>query len=242
MKWNTIGAAFVLSMVLLSGFDTSRLSASEITENLTVPQVESQLKTELQDGSLIMHQGDCLAVKVFTASPFTHVGMAIHDDEVGWLIYDSANGSGVRKSALTEYLHECAPNCITVLHPNQRYEAEQLAILRLALEEQIGRPYGIRHHVTGSRAKGVHCAEYMTDTLIAVDLITAEKPSRVSPKSLRQGLLESDLYAESSEIELIEDVIPLLPAETWCGQMWQDTKSCVSGCYTSCRRSIFCCD
>lgn len=242
MKWKAILIASVLSSVHLSGFNDTCLPAGEFTENQTAPQVESELQTKLQDGSLIMHQGDCLAVKVFTASPYTHVGMAIHDEEAGWLIYDSANGSGVRKSTLSDYLNECAPNCISVLNPRQEYDAEQMEMIRLALEEQLGRPYGIKHHVTGSRAKGVHCAEYVTDTLMAVDLITAEKPPRVSPNSLRQGLLEADLYAESSEIMMVEDVIPPIPAETWCGRMWQDTKSCVSGCYTSCRRSIFCCD
>lgn len=242
MKWKASLAAVVLSCVHFTGFNNTPLTASEFTENQTVPQVESRLNAELQDGSLIMHQGDCLAVKVFTTSPYTHVGMVLHDEDAGWLIYDAANGSGVRKSTLSDYLNECAPNCITVLNPQHQYNDEQLAIIRLALEEQIGRPYGIKHHVTGSRANGVHCAEYMTDTLMAADLITAQKPSRVSPYSLRQGLLEADLYAESSEINMIEDVIPPLPAETWCGQMWQDTKSCVSGCYTNCRRSIFCCD
>ncbi|MCG6156028.1 YiiX/YebB-like N1pC/P60 family cysteine hydrolase [Rubinisphaera margarita] len=216
--------------------------AEEARTEKTAPQVVDLMQDQLTEGCLLMHEGDCLAVKMFTRSPYTHVGIVLKDESGNWQTYDSANGEGVRKTELCAYLEECAPNGITLLCPSEPYTEEELDTLRLALEEQIGRPYGIRHHLTGNQAEGVHCSEYVTTALIQASVITAERPSRVSPASLRQGLLESDLYREAVVTTVVPDVIPAPPAESWFKQLWIDTKTCTSDCCKSWNRTIFCCE
>jgi len=220
----------------------SPVFAGDVISEKTVPQVVELMQDQLTEGCLLMHEGDCLAVKMFTRSPYTHVGIVLKDENGNWQTYDSANGSGVRKSDLCAYLEECAPNGISLLQPTKPFSEDQLDILRLSLEEQIGRPYGIKHHLTGKQAEGVHCSEYVTTALIQASVVTAEKPSRVSPASLRQGLLEADLYRESVAVTVVPDVIPAPPAESWCKQLWIDTKTCTSNCCKAWNRMIFCCE
>ncbi len=34
------------------------------------------------------------------------------------------------------------------------------------LDQKLGTPYSIRHHLTGERAPGIHCAEYAIDAFL----------------------------------------------------------------------------
>jgi hypothetical protein len=80
-----------------------------------------ELKQGLQTGSLIFSQGDCLAVKVFSKSSYTHVaGVVAKDGE--FVVYDSMNGIGVRKTPLVEYLRQQTPSLIHVVHPRIPFE------------------------------------------------------------------------------------------------------------------------
>ena len=90
-------------------------------------------------------------------------------------------------------------------------------------------PYSVKHHLTGNRSTdGVHCAEYMTDALMAIDRIRAEQPPSVSPSSLAEGVTRHNVYTTGTRFEL-EPPGPSAPIpDGWCARMWSETKACTS--------------
>lgn len=204
------------------------------------------IAVEAQTGSLIVSRGDCLAVKVFTQSPYTHVAAVVMRRGQPY-VYDSANGAGVRCQTLANYLCSQNPAEVHVFQPREPLSKRRAEQFEQHLDSQLGRPYAIKHHLTGNRAEGVHCAEYVTDALIACDLLTAREPSRVSPASLVQGIVKSELYAAALKVKLNEASGQSSAGDEgsgagqgWCRTMWGDTKQCTRNCYLR-LRGLFCC-
>lgn len=197
------------------------------------------LAPRMQAGTLLFSDGDCLAVKVFTGSPYTHVAGVVVEDGAAW-VYDSQNGVGVRKLPLTDYLAVTRPDELHVLQPTDAFNDERSAQFRKHLEAQLGRPYAVKHHLTGDRCDGLHCAEYMTDSLIAADLIEAERPPRVSPASLRSGLLKHQLYVEAETVRVLAPEPERAPGRNWCHELWLDAKDCCASCWGGFRRCVLC--
>lgn len=210
-------------------------AAPDVATESAFPEIRSQVKT----GSLLFSQGDCLAVKVFTASSFTHVGMVVVEGSQP-VVYDAMNGTGVCKTPLDQYLRFLVPSKVQVVHPAQAFPANDRAAMLRHLDSQLGRPYRVHHHTTGKRCDGVHCAEYLTDALIAAHVLTANEPSRVSPGSLYQGLMESKLYRYGGEYAFREASPPVPANETRCQRYWRETGECCTGCYRQMTR-WFCC-
>lgn len=198
------------------------------------------LSEALPTGSLIFSQGDCLAVQVFTVSRYTHVG-AVIERAGGPYVYDSTGGAGVRKLPLADYLASQGDAKLFVFCPRSPFTPDQSEKFETHLESQLGRPYGIKHHLTGKRSDGLHCAEYVTDALIAADLMEACRPSRVSPASLKDGIEESELYLPVARVDLQLETHSDEPVEsTWYRRLWFDTKHCSKGCYRK-LKGWFCC-
>jgi hypothetical protein len=206
---------------------------------VTPGQAHAQLAEQVQTGSLIVSRGDCLAVKVYSASRFTHVAtVVVHDGCV--FCYDATGGAGVRKQTLAEYLDGQHEASLHPFHPSKPLTEKQVAKLESHLESQLGRPYAIKHHLTGGRAEGLHCSEYATDALIAAGLLRANDPARVSPASLVEGVLKANLYEESDTLQLAPELPPRPESESWCYQLWFDTRQCTYRCY--CKLwAWFCC-
>lgn len=206
-----------------------------VTNSIAVQeQVErpEPLPRDLPSGSLIFSQGDCLAVKIFTQSAYTHVGVVVNR-EGQIVVYDSMNGIGVRKLPETDFLRTQVPGALQVARLRQPLTPAQEAELVVHLESQLGRPYRVLHHTTGQRCDGVHCAEYATDALMAARLIRAQQPPRVSPGSLLQGVTEARIH-ELGEVQQLKPAPIILPAEeTWCQRQWRQTGEC---CSASCRQ------
>jgi hypothetical protein len=222
--------AIILAAALLAG----GCDCNEAPEGFDAERAAAQIAPQLQTGSLIFSQGDCLAIKAYAGGPYTHVAAVVMRDGVP-VVYDSMNGVGVRKLPLKEYLATQAPDEVEVFQPRTPFSAVQAAQFESSLESRMGTPYAVWHHVTGERARyGVHCSEYVTDALIATDMLRAERPSKVSPTSLARGITQDGLYSSSGAIALAE----LVPVEdvrdgegegdNWCEQMWLDTKVCCS--------------
>ena len=76
---------------------------------------------------------------------------------------------------------------------------------------------------------GVHCAEYATDALMALQLIHAERPSKVSPSSLADGIVLHQVYTSGETIDL-EFPAEKVAGANWCEQLWIDTKLCCTRC------------
>ena len=203
------------------------------------PEVLAELKQSLQTGSLIFSQGDCLAVKIFSGSSYTHVGgVVVKDGEV--TVYDCMNGPGVRKTSLDEYLRLQTPAQIHVVHPATPLATERATAYEAHLNGQLGRQYAIKHHLTGQRCDGLHCAEYTTDALMAAQLIRANNSARVSPGSLLEGLEKANLYADGGRFALKAAEVPTPINLTWCQRLWHDTATCCSNTSTQLRRWVLC--
>ena len=202
-------------------------------------EILAELAGNIQTGSLIFSQGDCLAVKIFSQSSYTHVGGVVVKDGQA-LVYDSMNGTGVRKTPLADYLRHQTPSDIHVVHPMKPFTAEQAAAYESHLEAQLGRKYAIRHHLTGERCDGLHCSEYVTDALMSAKLIRANQPPRVSPASLLEGLQQAKLCTDGGKFHLKPVQAPPPSNMTWCQQTWRDTATCCTSCCTQLRRWILC--
>ena len=203
------------------------------------PTILVEVGGTLQTGSLIFSQGDCLAVKIFSRSSYTHVGdVVVTNGEI--IVYDSMNGVGVRKTPLAEYLRLQTPSEIHVVHLASPFTQEQATAFKNHLEGQLGRKYAIKHHLTGKRSDGLHCSEYLTDALMAADLIHANQPPRVSPGSLLKGLEQGELCTDGGRFSLKADSPPPPDNLTWCQRAWHSTANCCSSCGSQLKRWVLC--
>ena len=205
----------------------------------SVDAAAAALVHEVQTGTLLFSKGDCLAIKVYTKSPYTHVAAVVVQDGTPW-VYDSQNGAGVRRLDLDEYLRAQRPERLHVHHPREPFSPEQTECFVAHLDEQLGRPYDVLHHVTGKRADGLHCSEYVTDALMACRIVRANRPSRVSPASLREGIVGSSLYTAGRTLEIQMPVAEVPEGDSWCEQLWIDTGVCTTRCCAKMQRWFLC--
>lgn len=195
----------------------------------TLAAAAADVAPQLQTGSLIFSQGDCLAVKVFTASAYTHVAaVVVRAGEC--VVYDSTSGVGVRKLTLEQHLSAQAPDEIHVFHPRRPLTEDEAREFECYLESRLGAPYAITHHVTGRRADGIHCAEYVTDALMDIELVRAERPAKVSPASLVEGITRHGIYTAGETILPTSTPPPAPQGSNWCEQLWIGTKLCCASC------------
>ena len=222
----------ILTAVLATG-------AESVVAEVSAAEALVRLSDEVQTGSLLVSRGDCVAVKVYSASALTHVAAVVVEDEK-ILVYDATGGAGVRKQFLSDYLVGLRDARLHPFHPVKPLSEKQKRCFEQHLESQLGRPYAIKHHLTGNRARGLHCSEYVTDALMAAEILSAQNPARVSPASLVEGALESGLYRSGESLELVLD-FPDPPAnQSWCGWLWFQTKECTFACCRKMRGWIFC--
>jgi hypothetical protein len=225
---------FVLALVLAA----APPEAIALPTNTPAAVAEAMLP-DLQTGTLIFTKGDCIAVKVFTVSPYTHVAGVVMKDGKPY-VYDSTSGIGTRCLTFEDWLETQRPDSIYVFQPAETFTPARTEAFLASLDAQLDRPYSVKHHLTGRRCDGLHCAEYMTDALCAARLIQAKNPPRVSPASLREGLLRGDLYAETASYELPRVEPIAVKGNSWCSQMWIDTKICTANCWSKVRRTCLC--
>jgi hypothetical protein len=204
----------------------------ETTDSVPAP-------TELPAGALLFSRGDCLAVKVFTGSPYTHVAIVCRAG-AALCVYDACPGVGVRQQPLAEYLQTIAPDRVQVVVPCRPLSETEERRLQGYLDESVGTPYSVLHHATGKRARGVHCAELTTDALMAIEWLQAESPPRVSPGSLLTGLVEGGVYERGPEMVLEKVVPPAQQATSRCGQLWLETCDCCRSCCQKLSRIFLC--
>ena len=181
------------------------------------------LADEMQTGTLLFTSGDCLAIKVFTASRYTHVGAVVVRDGRP-MVYESTNGIGVRCVTLERYLGYQAADVFYVFQPTEPLSDECAAAFEDQLDSQLGRPYSILHHVTGQRAEGVHCSEYVTDALSSAGMLHVRSAPRVSPAKLATKILSSGLYEPEETVMLLKPVAVPIEGENWCARLWSQSK------------------
>lgn len=230
-------SALILAVAVASA------SPSASGENVSVQslgEAETRLRKNARTGTLLVTQGDCLAIRIYTQSPYTHVAAIVIRNGHPF-VYDSANGVGTRCQTLKNYLTTQGPTEIHVFQPEQDFSEAKAKKMESWLDSELGRPYGIQHHLTGERAEGLHCSEYVTDALQHCGVLKAKRPSRVSPASLVTGVTRHGLYTKSMTVQIESPELPAPPpSESWCGSLWEDTKSCTASCYRKTKAWIFC--
>tara|TARA_R110002072_G_scaffold302100_1_gene483865 strand:+ start:15353 stop:16048 length:696 start_codon:yes stop_codon:yes gene_type:complete len=205
----------------------------------SIVEAASELRPVLKTGTLLVSEGDCLAVRVYTQSPFTHVAAVVQRNGRPF-VYDSANGVGVRCQTLENYLRTQSPDELHVFQPARPLNSSQQKRLTGWLDGQLGRPYAVAHHLSGDRGDGVHCAEYVSEALDNCGLIKVKNPARVSPASLVQGITIHNVYSQTETVHVIAPTPEPTPPSTWYGQAWQCTKTCTATCMSRFRRCVLC--
>lgn len=202
--------------------------AVSVTQAADTRSPEEQIAASCQTGTLIFSEGDCLAVRAYTCSSFTHVAVVVMKEDQPF-VYDSMNGVGVRCLSLDEYLETQAPDEVCLYHPKREFTTDETEKFENFLDEQIGRPYSVSHHLTGRRCEGMHCSEYVTEALAKIDWLKVNNPARVSPASLAAGIAEYAVFHDGGRIEIPYEAEPIPEPRNSCERMWQDFKFCVSG-------------
>lgn len=197
---------------------------------LAAPSVPStteiaQVTAEAQTGTLLFSRGDCLAVRVYSQSAYTHVAIVVKEGNDSWA-YDAMPGPGVRRTPLAQYLYELTPGEVEIFQPLRSIEGAPAVLMQRYLESQLGRPYQVRQHLTGCACAGVHCSEYVTEALMAAELMTARQPARVTPGSLLEGVVEGRVYALDRVCELTAAPVDVPEEEGWCGRQSRRTTAC----------------
>jgi hypothetical protein len=225
--------SWFLVAVLLAGAPESAIP------EFTSQHALAQMADAVQTGTLVVSRGDCLAVKIYSASSYTHIAaVVIHEGET--LVYDATGGAGVRKQSLLDYFTSQGDQTLHFFHPKQALSEKRAESFERHLECQLGRPYAIHHYLTGERAAGLHCSEYVTDALIAAEMLRAKQPPRVSPASLVEGILKTDLYREGESLQLVPESPERPASQGWCARLWFDTKRCTCTCCSKMRGWFFC--
>ena len=200
--------------VLLSGLDLDipreaerKSIVVEARSPAELDRLERELTPTLQTGTLLFSRGKSLTVKVISGSSYTHVA-AVVVDQAGVNVYDAMRKVGVRCLSLRNHLISQEGDQIEVCQPRHRLSDEQAIVFRATLTRQIGRPYAVFHHITGYRCDGVHCSEYVTDALSEAQIVTAERPPRVTPASLRDSVLGYELYSAETTVRYSAPIEP----------------------------------
>lgn len=227
----------LLVLALAGGSPSS--SSIENVQVASFDEAASELRPVLQTGTLLVSKGDCLAVRIYTQSPFTHVAAVVVRNGQPF-VYDSSNGVGVRCQTLEYYLRTQSPDELHVFQPFRALNTARQEKLEEWLDGQLGRPYSVTHHLSGERGDGVHCAEYISEGLSKCGVIKVKNPAKVSPASLVQGITVHDVYTQSEIVRVVVPTPEPVAASSWYGSAWLGTKTCTASCYSKFRRCFLC--
>lgn len=227
-----------LLVLALAGASPSSSSIEDVQVS-SIAEAASELRPTLQTGTLLVSQGDCLAVRVYTQSPFTHVAAVVLRNDRPF-VYDSTNGAGVRCQTLENYLRTQSPDELHVFQPARPLNKDRQNTLEGWLDGQLGRPYAVSHHLSGERGDGVHCAEYISEALGKCGVISVKNPAKVSPASLVKGITIHNVYSQTESIHVVAPTPEPTPPSTWYGHAWQSTKTCTATCMSKFRRCVLC--
>lgn len=202
------------------------------TSVLSNEMIAREVAEECCTGTLLFSEGDCLTIRCYTWSPYTHVAIVMMENDQP-VVYDSMNGIGVRRLPLGEYIQfeSYATKNIVVMNPVKEFTPDQEECLKAYLDSQLGRPYSVRHYVVGSENEGIHCSEYVSAALKESNLLKVERPHKVSPASLYEGVETGKLYDISLTKNLVRPLIQRKMGKSWYGQIWLDTKYCYKVCH-----------
>jgi len=229
----------LLLCLALAGGSPSGTTVENTQVVTSFDEAAKELRPVLETGTLLVSQGDCLAVRIYTQSPFTHVAAVVQRNGRPF-VYDSANGVGVRCQTLENYLRTQSPDELHVFQPRRSLSAKCQKQFSSWLDEQLGRPYAVTHHISGERGDGVHCAEYISEALGQCGVIKVKNPAKVSPASLVKGITIHNVYTQGETVCVICPTPEPAPPETWYGKAWQCTKSCTATCVSRFRRCVLC--
>lgn len=228
---------WLVLMAVLAGSDPE--AARTITTGPAIPAAVSPAEPDVRTGTLIFSQGDCAAVRIYTGSPFTHVGVVVLRNGLPF-VYDSAKTSGARCQTLDNYFQSQALKELHVFQPVREFSPAETRRLETWLDQQLGRPYAIAHHLTGERVAGVHCSEYVSEALRHAGRLSVNQPARVSPASLLEGITRHALYRPGLVMQT-GFATPAPPASAgWCATMWQETCDCTVWCWKKTTGTLLC--
>lgn len=193
---------------------------------MTAPEATVAIAPLAKPGTLIFSKGQCVYVTAYTGSEITHVAIVCPDADGNRWVYDSMKGHGVRRSRLADYLVSMKDAELTLVPPAGPMSPAQLGGLRRTLEEDLGRPYDVAHYLTGVESDGLHCSEYVTESLADVGVLRSRRPADVSPGQLADGVALMRFFAEPTRVQLTVPEPAKPTGMGCCEEFWWDTKAC----------------
>ncbi len=139
-------------------------------------------KASVLDGSIVAITGGHRAVRAYTHSPYSHVGIIINENDVPY-VYEADHDIGVRKISLKSYIAIAnrSKETLWLMQPKKPLAKRHANAMRRYLISQIGREYTIWSYIRGKALRGCHCSELVTNALRRAQIYITNNPCKVSP-------------------------------------------------------------
>ena len=156
------------------------------------------------DESLIFLENGSKIVQRESDSTITHVGIILKRDN-DYFVYE-ADKPEVKKTLLEDYINkiddynkrknEKRKLSVWIKYTNTKLPSDKRIQLENYLEKQIGRKYSIQSYVYGLPATGIHCSEYIGNSLNIVYPDLIENPCVNTPIDIWE---KSNVFYKHSE-------------------------------------------
>lgn len=184
------------------------------------------------EGTILVLENSNPIVEAYTDSEVTHVAMVLQDAGQAY-VYEAAP-KVVRRLPLGDYLAELSQfndgrrksNQLRVrlYEPNRPYSEAEIAELKDFFESQLGRRYSVKGIVRKRQGDGIHCAQLVSNALVASGRYDIDQSYAVSPGELVGKI--TDHHKAPAAVELP----PHVKAGSWC----QRSRNWWSGVFTWC--------
>jgi hypothetical protein len=193
----------------------------------------------LPSGTLLFLENCSSVVERATKGKIGHVAIAMADDQATW-VYE-ATPARVRRVTQDEYCAELArinagrdkddPIRTWVRRPAPAFSAAQVAAMRIALDEQLGRPYSVKKFVRDKPSDGIHCAELAGTVLNASGRFAFQECHRIHPSALYTAVDSG--YGPPQEVIISKPT----EHESWSVRAQRRTSAWWTWCGWSCREA-----
>jgi hypothetical protein len=145
--------------------------------------------TGLPDGTLIFNEHSSTLVELKTKSPITHVAIIFNENDISY-VYE-ATFPKVKRVSLDEYIKKVKIRKLEgririqvwAAKPNFPYKREEIRAMKGYADSQLEKKYSVKSY-DGLPTDGLHCGEYVVNSLVLSSRYTSSNSGRTSPKTL----------------------------------------------------------
>ena len=175
----------------------------------------------LENGSLLILEGNNKPVRAFTDSEVTHVAIFMRLGTSLPVVFE-ATPAKVRCVALRKFMDEIRQHDagrgkstrVWMMQPKRPYSQRELRRMNSYLNSQLGRRYSVKGYVRHREADGIHCAEFASTALTHTGRFAFRQRYAIDPGELVQAV-------KTSHESPVRISVPNRRADpTWSKQTW----------------------